>query len=93
MTRKLYAVYDRKAECLIGPVIAEAADAAAARTFIDALKDVNALGRHAEDYDLLCLGTLDEKGRIEQTANLATILSGELWTLSNNHNKEATPNG
>lgn len=57
MFRRIYAIYDRVASEVFGPVMVLPNDAVAIRTFRDALFQPDS--RNHADYDLYCLGYLD----------------------------------
>lgn len=80
MILRLYRVFDTKAETGIGPLLMEPRDAPAIRTFTDALKDAQSLGRHPEDYELLYLGDMNEHCAITIPNECPTlVLAGTLW--------------
>lgn len=63
MKKGLYAIRDTVAQSLTGnvhSVFVFGHDAAAIRFFSDAASDMQGIGRHAADYELIRLGTLDE---------------------------------
>lgn len=77
----IYAIHDTVANDLAGNVHAlsiHKSDASAVRYFTDGLADVQtSLNKHAEDYNLIRLGFLNDKHEIipEQTV----ILTGAAW--------------
>lgn len=60
MVKKLFAVYDKVAQTIIGGIAQEAHAAPAIRAFYDALNNPQAgLQQHADDFILFELGELD----------------------------------
>lgn len=63
MTKQIYTVLDKVAGVIIGSLIQEPSDPPAVRAFRDALTARESqLSKHPEDYDLLCVGMIDERG-------------------------------
>lgn len=92
--RKLYQVYDIKAECIIGPLMVERRDAPAIRSFTDALKDPQSLGRHPDDYQLRYLADMNDAGFIVVPAGCpSVVMTGTAWTQLTNLNIPATTDG
>lgn len=62
--RGIYAIYDTKAEDILGPIINVKHEAVATRMFMDGIfqKD-SQLAAHADDYELIRLGFLHDDGR------------------------------
>lgn len=59
MTRCLFAVWDNRAQTIIGLPFMQRHDAAAIRTFSDSFKDERSgLAAHPADFDLYSLGTI-----------------------------------
>ena len=59
MIKKLYAVYDKKAETELG-IFEQPNDLVAIRDFSQVCsKEDSQLAKFAEDYELRCLGTID----------------------------------
>lgn len=78
MTKGLYVIFDKVANAVAGPVMTYAHDAVATRAFMDIAgnKD-SSLYQHVEDYDLLCVGVLDEeKCVVSECDEPHTIVSG-----------------
>lgn len=84
--RLLTAIVDTKANDLVSPMFLQRNENVAVRMFHDTLTMENSqLRRHAEDYDLVCFGYLDddtlaitfedENGQPAQR----TILTGKQW--------------
>lgn len=83
--KRLYGVYDVKAEDYIGSVMTFAAHQAAIRTFGDVLADPkSSLHAHVQDYELHHLGDLESpKVGVVPVSPPAVILSGEQWLAVN----------
>lgn len=63
--KKLYAIHDRVANCIIGGIVCERNDAVVTRMFSHLLRDTNsAVGAHPADHDLMCLGSMEDDGTI-----------------------------
>lgn len=80
MTR-IYAIYDTAAAMTIGGLHLFRHDAAAIRLFTDIaeMKD-STLGKHPEDFDLRCLGELNEDScEISPAFTAEIILTGKQW--------------
>lgn len=76
---KLYAIYDRAAQQLTGPIMNERADAVALRTFRDLVADPKTLvGQHPQDFDLLRLGHIDydEHNNPQLVADYQLVVTG-----------------
>lgn len=82
MKQAIYAVYDRKAQSLVGGLFMYRHPAAAIRYFTDGLQQKDTvLSMHPEDFVLYRLGHLNEDGlSIEPDQEL--VLSGESWLAS-----------
>lgn len=82
MKKRLYTLYDLVSESVIGGIIQEVNDMAAARTFYDALKASDSpLAQHPQDYNLLYVGTLHEDGVImdAESAPRPVVATGASW--------------
>lgn len=80
--RLMYSVYDTKAEGLVGGIIMERLDAPAIRAFHDALdaKSNSILSQHPEDFTLLCLGSIEDNGKIFLNHDGPTVVAtGAQW--------------
>lgn len=89
--RQLYCVYDLKSESLVGGIIMERLDAPAIRAFHDALdpKNQSILAQHPADFQLLCLGSVDDSGMIIVNPNyLNPVATGAQWAAANYLNEE-----
>lgn len=82
MIKKLYAVYDKKAESELG-IFEQPNDLVAIRDFSQACaKDESPIRKFAEDYELRCLGQIDtETGII--TPDVKTIAQATEYTPAN----------
>lgn len=82
MNNRIYAIYDKVAQTLTGPLMQFRADAAAVRVFNDLATDPKTqIAQHPADYDLLKLGELvDETTIFPETE---TILEGSTWLALN----------
>lgn len=80
MEKLLCVIRDRLAEAC-GPVMLYAAVPAAIRSFSDiALDPQTSVNRHPEDYDLLQIGTVDERsGEITPCSPPVVLLTGVAW--------------
>lgn len=64
MLREIYAIYDRKAEDITGPLQMHRNVAVATRAFTDVMLDQQTMiNRHPDDFDLVSLGHLAENGK------------------------------
>lgn len=63
MKQTLYMLYDKVAQTTVGNVLRHGHDAPAIRTFHDTLgQQDSGIAVHAEDYDLIAIGTVDDQG-------------------------------
>lgn len=84
--KSIYSVYDLKSESLIGGLITERLDAPAIRAFHDALdpKNNSILAAHPADFQLMCLGTIEDDGRIFISPDGPTVVAtGAQWAAAN----------
>lgn len=90
--RNLYAVYDLKAESIVGGIIMERLDAPAIRAFHDALdpKSNSILSQHPADFELRSLGAIDDQGVVLGYDEPATVATGAQWAAAAYLNEEAT---
>jgi len=92
MSRSLYAVYDTKSEGIVGGLIMERLDAPAIRAFHDALnpKSNSILSAHPTDFNLICLGSLEESGQIYPNIDGPNIVAtGAQWAAANSLSEES----
>lgn len=80
----IYAIYDNKAEAIIGGLHLFRNDTAAIRFFGDmATAEKTVIQTHTEDFDLLCLGTLDDINCIRsddgENPIRRPVLTGKQW--------------
>lgn len=92
----LYIVWDNKAEDITGGLAAvHKADAPAMRMFADMVTRPNSpLAQHADDYELVCIGTLDDNGEIN-SAERRIVTTARLIVAAANahaHTSEGTSN-
>lgn len=80
MKTKLYQIYDRVAEQVVGPIMAGSRDGAAIRNFTEVLQDKNTeLGKHPMDYELRHIGEQDLESGGVTSVPVTTILTGAAW--------------
>lgn len=90
--KSIYSVFDLKSESLIGGLITERLDAPAIRAFHDALdpKNNTVLSAHPADFSLLCLGIVEEDGRVFVSDDRPTVVAtGAQWAAANYLAEEA----
>lgn len=80
--KSLYAINDRVAGEIVGLsmylIMCFRTDQQATRYFADAINDEKSiLNKHPGDYELLRLGTINEKGQIAISAEPQVILTGD----------------
>lgn len=80
--KSIYAIRDRLAQELVGLsmylLMCFRTDEQAARYFADAINDDKSiLNKHPGDYELLRLGTINERGQIAVSADPQLILTGD----------------
>lgn len=82
--RSMYMVYDVKSRSTVGGIILESRDAPAIRAFHDALQPKNntVLSEHPEDFQLLCVGVVDEQGQVIAAQEPAVIANGAQWAAA-----------
>ncbi|WNK13867.1 MAG: nonstructural protein [Microvirus sp.] len=80
--QKLYIVYDKVAETIVGNIIQCPNDAPAIRLFHDALKGETQLSLHPADYELVLIGSILETGFMEATIP-TSVATGAQWEVSN----------
>ena len=81
MNKKIYAVYDKKAQTELG-LFEQPNDLVAIRDFSQVCtKEDSPIAKFAEDYELMCLGTIDtETGKIK--SDVKTIAQAKEYTKS-----------
>lgn len=79
--KNVYAILDNKAKAIIGGLQLHSHEAAAIRTFTDIATTPNTmLQKHPEDFDLICLGHLDEDElHMVAMARHIVIMKGAAW--------------
>lgn len=91
--RNMYCVYDLKSEAIAGGIILERLDAPAIRAFHDALdpKHATVLSSHPADFQLICLGSVDDSGQIVVNPSwLTPVATGAQWAAANYLNEEVS---
>lgn len=87
MPKQIYAIYDNVSEMIIGGLQLHAHAAPAIRTFGDiAVMQDSQIGRHPNDFDLICLGTLNDDNTI--TSQHGIVLSGATWAAAQTPRQE-----
>lgn len=77
MTVNIYVVYDLVAQSVQGGVHCFPHDAVAIRFFRDVMDASDtSLNKHPEDYDLLCVGSLNSEGPSLFGGEVRTIMTG-----------------
>lgn len=83
MKQGIYLVWDIVSEMIIGSVFLMPHDAAAIREFGEALENPQSLGRRPSDYELRCVGVLDQPTcHILDGSATRTVLTGAAWVAS-----------
>lgn len=82
--RRLYVVRDNKAEDVGDQVLVCKSDSVAVRAFTDGLQNPSNgnMHRYPEDFDLLCIGSLDDTGFVENEGCPRLVLQGAQWKLA-----------
>lgn len=79
---RIYALFDKLAASIVGGLHTFKHDAAAIRFFGDIAGDPKSfVAKHAADYDLLVLGTMDDQGVID-AEHPAIVISGAQWVAA-----------
>lgn len=89
MSKHLYQVFDKCSGCVVGPILAEPHAAPAIRQFHDALASPGSvLGSHPEDFDLLELGEINDKGLILPVLGDSPLIvaTGAAWAAAKEKN-------
>lgn len=74
---RLYQIYDKKAESVVGPIMSCKADAVAIRAFSDNMRQADSpLAQHPEDFDLLLIGEQGDSGHIYNNERTETLMQG-----------------
>lgn len=87
----IYAIYDRKAEDILGgQVTLHRHEATAVRMFDDIAKLPNSqLARHPQDHVLIRLGYINEELDLEPETTV--VLEGSTWKVQNDNQQEKQP--
>lgn len=81
MQTGIYAILDIIANMIVGGLYMHKHDAVAIRFFNDVASQGDSLiSKHPQDFDLICLGTLEEDNTITPVGEeYRTILTGKQW--------------
>lgn len=92
MLQNLYAIRDRLAESIVGPVNVMVHDAQAVRMFRDVMSaGNNMISSHPQDHDLLRIGILDMTTGDITPENVVVITGASLAASLANTNPEGQP--
>lgn len=87
---RLYMIYDTRAQMLIGGIQPFKHDAPAIRFFDDVARGDNSIvGKHPHDFQLLCIGELEEDGTL--CPNRRIVLEGSVWFDTVNAQSQGSP--
>lgn len=76
----LYTFIDLKAEGRTGGIVACQTDGPIIRAFHDSLKAPDSpWAAHPEDYNLVCIGEIQEDGKVDGWAFVRTVATGQAW--------------
>lgn len=76
--KRIYAIRDVVAQAFVGILHQFPHDAPAVRLFSDVARDEQTIiGKHPEDYELWCLGELQDDGCI--MPEVVVVLTGSAW--------------
>lgn len=79
-TSRVYAILDKVADALTGGLQLHKHEAAAVRVFVDIANDPQTtIAHHPEDFELVCLGQLNEDHTLTAMARPLVILTGAAW--------------
>lgn len=74
---KLYQVKDRLSGVMASGIQLHVTDKAATRSFVDMVSDERSpLAKHAEDYDLYCLGDQEDDGQLQPLVPPVLVMMG-----------------
>lgn len=80
---KIYAILDKKAQALTGGLQLHRHEAAAVRVFSDIASDPQTtIARHPEDFELLCLGLLNDEDVYDEKNGVTPIRSAYTITAT-----------
>lgn len=92
MTQGIYAIHDRLSQQLIGGLYLFPHAAPATRFFCDVAADPQtAVFKHADDYELLELGVLDDQNIINSHTQPVVIITGSAFKASQAMTNPAPP--
>lgn len=82
--QKLYVIFDLVAEAFLPPIMVNRSDAPLIRHFYDLLANPDSFfSRHPNDYDLRCIGRIDDEGSIDAFGTPVIVTTGYIWSASN----------
>lgn len=81
MDESVFTLYDRVALARTGNLVTGRSDAAIIRMFNDLLASDERMGKHADDYEIRCIGAVDEEGNLV-AINPRTVATGSQWRAS-----------
>lgn len=82
--QNIYAIYDKVAKAITGPLWLYNNDAAAIRVFDDVAREPKSIiGQHPGDYNLVNLGDLNEQKPEIKGQPAETVLEGSQWLALN----------
>jgi hypothetical protein len=85
--KSIYAIYDNVAEQIIGGLHVFPHQAPAIRLYGDiAIMPESTIGKHPQDFDLICIGVLNEDTTI--TPVKETVLTGAQWSAAQLRTRE-----
>lgn len=87
--KRLYAIYDRLAQEIVGrsmyAIMCMRTDQEATRYFADAIYDeTSILAKHPADYELIYLGTMNDRGHLKAQEIPTIIITGDALVALNN---------
>lgn len=75
--RKIYCVYDKKAQELLGGLVMFRNDAPAVRYFTDGVSTEGSIvHQHPEDFELLCVAEISSDGRCTAYPDPVVVVTG-----------------
>lgn len=77
--KKLYTIWDNAAQAILPHIMVFSHDTAAVRMFGDeCARKESLISKHIADFELLCLGNIDESGNISHEGP-AVVITGKAW--------------
>lgn len=81
--KNVYCLYDIVADGWTGQLVTDRADAPVIRMFHDLLADPKmGIGKHANDYEMRCIGSIDDSGELLGHKVVRTVATGAQWLAS-----------